>query len=48
MSGVHAAGYYVVGWHGDDTNGRRVASGIYFVKMVAGDYSVQRKILYVK
>ncbi len=31
-----APGYHPIGWDGRDASGRRVASGVYFVRMHAG------------
>lgn len=41
-------GEYKVVWKGDNNNGVRVASGIYFVKMNAGDFSKVRKLTLLK
>jgi hypothetical protein len=43
-----AAGTYEVSWDGNDKNGVEVASGIYFYKLQAGQYSEVRKMLFVK
>ena len=37
--GVHQAGYYVVRWDGRDRRGRSVGSGVYVVRMEAGDFT---------
>ena len=41
-------GYRTVIWNGSDTDGNTVPSGIYFCKMVAGDWSATRKITLMK
>jgi len=41
-------GRYAVGWNGLDARGTRVASGVYFYKMIAGDFTHTRKILVVR
>ncbi len=47
-SGHHDAGRYTVVWDGCDDGGRRVASGIYFARMVAPDYVTTRKMILLK
>jgi len=42
------AGEHSARWNGVDEQGRSAASGIYFVRMVAGSYSQVRKILMLK
>jgi len=42
------AGQYQVQWDGRDDEGRRVGSGVYFYKMVAGDFVQMKKMLLVK
>jgi len=37
-----------ISWHGDDNAGRELPSGIYFVRLVSGDYSTAEKILLVR
>ncbi|MCK4307349.1 hypothetical protein KAW50_03870 [candidate division WOR-3 bacterium] len=38
------AGYYIVSWDGTDDNGKKVATGIYFYRMEAGNYKATRKL----
>lgn len=42
------AGDHTIYWDGKDNTGQTVASGIYFYRMVAGDYSMTRKMLLLK
>ncbi len=42
------AGRYNVTWQGDDQLGRTTASGIYFYRVSAGDFTVTRKMMLVK
>ncbi|MBM4119035.1 hypothetical protein FJ251_15135, partial [bacterium] len=35
-------------WDGADAAGRRLASGVYFVRLVAGDYRASEKLVLVK
>jgi hypothetical protein len=41
-------GYYQEIWWGDDNRGRKVASGVYMYKFVAGDYARTHKLVMVK
>ena len=43
--GYHAAGTYTVVWDGRDYNGRNVASGVYFYRLVAPGVSASRKMV---
>jgi hypothetical protein len=45
---VQSAGAYSVDWDGRDSNGSRVASGVYFYKIHAGEYSETKKMTMVK
>ncbi len=47
-SGHRDAGRYTVVWDGSDDGGRRVASGVYFARMVASDYVTMRKMILLK
>ncbi len=42
------AGRHEVAWNGEDEGGRRVASGAYVARLVAGDVSETRKLVLVK
>jgi len=42
------ANYYRIQWDGTDNHGQRVASGVYFYKIVAGTRSLTRKMLLLK
>ena len=51
--GYKATGYYLtrseaVHWDGQNENGERVSSGVYFVRFVAGGYSASRRVVIVK
>jgi hypothetical protein len=45
---MHTAGYYEASWDGRDESNREVPSGVYFVKLRAGDYSATEKMLLMK
>lgn len=46
--GLRAAGTHAVMWDGRDKNGRAVASGVYFYRLDAGEFSATRKMLLLK
>jgi len=48
FSGRRDAGDHQVEWDGRDARGRRVASGVYFVRVHTGDAAVGRKIVLVR
>lgn len=47
-SGYSRPGAHEILWDGRDSRGREVASGVYFVRMAAGDFAATRKMLLVK
>ena len=47
-SGNHSAGWYDVVWNGYTSDGKTISTGIYFARLVAGDYSQVIKMLYLK
>ena len=47
-SGTKPAGWHNVVWNGETNDGRTISTGIYFAKLVAGDYSKTIKMLYLK
>lgn len=42
------AGKHIVNWNGLDDNGIETASGIYFYKIIAGDFTKAKKMLLLK
>jgi hypothetical protein len=46
--GVHDAGRYSVTWDGRNDTGVRVASGVYFYRLLAGDYVSTKKMVMLK
>jgi flagellar hook assembly protein FlgD len=42
------SGTYEVIWDGKDNQGQEVASGVYFYKIKAGDYSETKKMILMK
>ena len=47
-SGHQSAGWYDVNWNGQTAEGHTLSTGIYFARLVAGDYSQVIKMLYLK
>jgi len=48
VNGVYEAGVHSVVWNGLSDDGRSVGSGVYFYRMVAGEYSGVRKMVLIK
>ncbi len=48
VSGYQAAGSYTIKWKADTDGGTSVASGVYFYKLTAGDYTETRKMSLLK
>jgi hypothetical protein len=46
--GIHDAGRYSIRWEGKNENGVRVASGVYFYRLLAGDYVSTKKMVMIK
>ena len=42
------AGWYDVVWNGQTAEGKTISTGIYFARLVAGEYSQVVKMLYLK
>jgi flagellar hook assembly protein FlgD len=38
-------GYYTVHWDGRSQDGKQVSNGVYFCRMIAGEYTSVKKIL---
>jgi len=47
-SGMKSAGWYEIIWNGQTNDGRTISTGLYFARIVAGDYSQVIKMLYLK
>jgi hypothetical protein len=48
VDGEQSAGRYVIEWDGRDDNGHELATGVYFYRVVAGDYVEVKKMLLLK
>ena len=48
FDGPAQAGYLELRWNGRDQSGRQVGSGVYFYRMVAGDFQQVRKMVLLK
>jgi hypothetical protein len=46
--GEQKAGYYQIVWPGLDKDGQRVATGVYFIRIVSDGYIKQEKVLRLK
>jgi len=47
-SGAKSAGWYELVWNGQTNDGRTISTGLYFARIVAGEYSQVIKMLYLK
>ncbi|MDO9391787.1 MAG: immune inhibitor A [bacterium] len=47
-SDTRKAGFYSVNWNGAGDNGRQVSNGIYFYKLVAGEFEDVKKLVILK
>jgi YD repeat-containing protein len=45
VDAVQAPGYYVARWDGRDESGRSVANGMYFLRLVAGEFEGTRRVV---
>ncbi len=48
ISGHQSAGWYNVVWNGETVDGKTISAGIYFARLVAGEYSQVIKMLYLR
>jgi hypothetical protein len=48
IDGKRGKGLYTIRWNGRDQSGKEVASGIYFYKLTAGDFSAMKKMVLLK
>lgn len=43
--GIYSAGDYTIYWHGNDENGTKVSSGVYFYRLKTKDISIAKKLI---
>jgi hypothetical protein len=48
VNGYHTVGEHQITWNGTDDNGREVSSGVYFYRMITGDYVETRRMVLMK
>jgi len=48
VDGEYSPGYHVINWNGVNSAGRKIASGTYIYRLIAGDNIQHRKMLYIK
>jgi len=48
IAGRQTAGWYQIRWNGTDMHGDPASSGLYFCRIVAGDYKKTIKMVYLK
>ena len=45
---MQQTGYYAITWDGKDNDNRKVASGMYIYRIIAGDYVKTKRMLLLK
>jgi flagellar hook assembly protein FlgD len=45
VDGQLERGYHLLEWNGADASGRRVANGVYFVRLRTGQHDESRKVV---
>lgn len=48
VDGDMSAGFHTIRWNGRNNSGQATASGVYFYRLTAGDFSSTRKLLFLK
>ena len=48
VNGYHSPSNYAVQWNGRNNDGSEVASGIYYYKMVSGNFVETKKMMFLK
>ena len=48
VESIKPAGTYAVTWDGTDADGKQVTSGVYFYRILAGQFSQTRKLMLMK
>jgi hypothetical protein len=48
VNGYHTAGEYQITWNGTDDTGKQVSSGVYFYRMITGDFVETRRMVLMK
>jgi flagellar hook assembly protein FlgD len=48
VDGTQRGGRHTVAWSGRDAGGRQVGAGVYFCRMVAGEFTQTQKVVVVR
>jgi hypothetical protein len=48
MDEVKKPGYYTITWDSRDRTGRQVTSGVYFLRLKAGEFETTKKMVFLK
>jgi len=48
INSEYSAGYHSIKWNGTDRNGISVSSGVYFYRILAGDFVKTKKMIYMR
>jgi flagellar hook assembly protein FlgD len=45
---IVSAGVHTIKWEGKNNNDQKVSSGVYFIRMTAGAYVQQKKMIFIQ
>jgi hypothetical protein len=48
VNGEEEAGFYTISWNRQDSKGRRLSNGVYFYRLVSGDFTTTKKMVVLR